>query len=76
MKSLNFLIPAVLLAAGCASSSSQVVVAKPGESAGYKALVEMGLEDMSYEQVVLRHRDAFSEKAVAASEARLQRLKA
>ena len=32
MKSLNFLIPAVLLAAGCASSSSQVVVAKPGES--------------------------------------------
>ena len=51
------------------------IVAKPGESAGYKALVEMGLEDMAYEQVVLRHRDAFSEKAVAASEARLQRLK-
>lgn len=51
------------------------LVTRPDESPGYKTLVEMGMEDMAFEQVVLRHREAFSEKAVLASEARLKRLK-
>ncbi len=51
------------------------LVAKPDDSDRYKALVEMGMEDMAFEHVVVRHRDAFSEKAVLTSETRLKRLK-
>ncbi len=52
------------------------LVSKPDDSACYTTLVEMGMEDMAFEQVVTRHREAFSEKAVLTSEARLKRLKA
>jgi len=51
------------------------LVSKPDDSACYKALVEMGMEDMAFEQVVVRHREAFAEKVVLTSEARLKRLK-
>jgi hypothetical protein len=52
------------------------LVSKSDDSECYTTLVEMGLEDMAFESVVVRHREAFSEKAVLASEARLKRLKA
>ena len=52
------------------------LVSKTDDSDCYTTLVEMGMEDLAFESVVVRHRDAFSEEAVAASEARLQRLKA
>jgi len=51
------------------------LVAKPDDSDCYKTLVEMGMEDLAFEQVVVRHREAFSEKAVLVSETRLKRLK-
>ncbi len=52
------------------------LVSKSDDSDCYATLVEMGMEDLAFEQTVVRHRDAFSEKAVLASEARLKRLKA
>ena len=51
------------------------LVSKADDSDCYPTLVGMGMEDMAFESVVVRHRDAFSEKAVTASEARLKKLK-
>ena len=51
------------------------LVSKADDSDCYTTLVEMGMEDLAFESVVVRHRDAFSEKAVLVSEARLKRLK-
>ena len=48
------------------------VVARSAESMGYKALVEMGMQDMAFEAVVLRHPDVFSAEAVARSRERLR----
>ena len=50
------------------------VVARSNVSAGYEALVKMGMEDMAFEAVVLRHPDVFSPKAVARSKERLHEL--
>ena len=50
------------------------VVNREHDSSGYAALVEMGMEDMLFERVVLRHPDQFSPKAVKRSEARLRTL--
>ena len=44
------------------------------ESAGYQALVKMGMQDMSFEAVVLRHPDVFSAEAVAQSKQSLDSL--
>lgn len=41
------------------------IVKTPTGSAGYEALVKMGMQDMSFEAVVLRHPDVFSAEAVA-----------
>src|SRR5690606_15969121 len=51
------------------------IVMRPDDASGYRALVEMGLEDMAFEAVVLRHPAAFSAEAVERSEARLSRLR-
>jgi len=48
------------------------IVTKRAESAGYTALAEMGLLDMAFEAVVLRHPDLFSAEAVARSRERLK----
>ncbi|MDP6440050.1 MAG: hypothetical protein QGH74_10475 [Candidatus Brocadiia bacterium] len=48
------------------------VVNRRSESAGYKTLVEMGMQDMSFEAVVLRHPAAFSPEAAKRSAERLQ----
>lgn len=50
------------------------IVKKPTESAGYAALVKMGMQDMSFEAVVLRHPDVFSVEAVAQSKQSLDSL--
>ena len=51
------------------------IVTRPVETAGYRVLTEMGLDDMAFEAVVLRHPYAFSATAVDASTRRLQQLK-
>ena len=51
------------------------IVTRRVETEGYRVLVEMGMEDMAFEAVVLRHPDSFSAAAVAASQDRLHRLK-
>lgn len=50
------------------------IVKKPTESVGYQALVKMGMQDMSFEAVVLRHPDVFSVEAVAQSKQSLDSL--
>ena len=50
------------------------IVTKRKETEGYRVLVEMGMEDMAFEAVVLRHPEFFSPEAVAASDDRLRRL--
>lgn len=47
------------------------VVTKRDVSSGYSALAEMGLLDLAFEAVVLRHPSSFSEEAVAKSKLRL-----
>ncbi len=47
------------------------IVTRKKETPAYRKLAEMGMEDMSFEAVVLRHPEAFTEKAIAASAARL-----
>jgi len=50
------------------------IVKSPTGSAGYEALVKMGMQDMSFEAVVLRHPDVFSVEAVAQSQQSLDSL--
>lgn len=47
-------------------------VNRPTETQGYTALVEMGLEDYAFENVILRHPNLFSEKAVDISRQRVE----
>lgn len=47
-------------------------VKRPADPAGYTALAEMGMQDLSFESVVVRHPDAFSPEAVARSDERLR----
>lgn len=46
-------------------------VNRPTETQGYTALVEMGLEDYAFENVIIRHPELFTESAVIASKQRL-----
>ena len=50
------------------------VVKRKADPSGYTALVEMGLEDLAFEAVVLRHPSIFSAEAVAQSKERLGEL--
>lgn len=47
------------------------LVTKKQESPGYTKLAELGLQRYAFEAVVLRHKDAFTPEAVAASLKRL-----
>ncbi len=47
------------------------IVARPVESQGYDTLVQMGMQDMAFEAVVLRHPSLFSAAAVAQSKQRM-----
>lgn len=48
------------------------IVRRKKETAGYTALVTMGLQDMAFEAVVLRHPEVFSKEAVEQSRERLR----
>lgn len=48
------------------------IVTKPQETRAYQVLIDMGLEDMTFEAVVLRHQQFFTAQAVVASERRLK----
>jgi hypothetical protein len=48
------------------------IVSRPADSAGYAALVRMGMQDMAFEAVVLRHPKGFSSTAVERSAERLR----
>jgi len=50
------------------------VVTRHFDSVGYTSLVEMGMQDMAFEAVVLRHPDTFSADAVSRSRERLREL--
>ncbi len=47
-------------------------VNRPQETAGYTALLEMGLEDYAFEAVVVKYPELFSEEAVARCAERIQ----
>jgi hypothetical protein len=46
-------------------------VNRKDETTGYTSLLEMGLEDFTFEAVILRHRNSFSPDAVLRSEERI-----
>ena len=48
------------------------VVKRKAETAGYKALVEMGMSDLAFEAVVCRHPSVFSPEALKHSQERLK----
>lgn len=51
----------------------EFVVTRRAETTGYRTLIAMGLQDMAFEAVVLRHPDVFSAEAVKASRERFQK---
>lgn len=54
-------------------SAVEKVVTRPKSTSGYFALAEMGMSDMAFEAVVLRHPECFTEEAVRRSRERLER---
>lgn len=48
------------------------VVKRKADSVGYKSLVEMGMQDLAFEVVVLRHPEVFSQEAIAQASERLK----
>jgi hypothetical protein len=50
----------------------EAIVTRAVETKAYRLLIEMELEDMTFEAVILRHPDVFSSDALAASQRRLQ----
>ena len=52
--------------------AAERAVNRDKETAGYTALVEMGLQEYAFEAVILRHPDEFSPEAVSISKHRLQ----
>jgi len=57
-------------------NAMESIVKNPTASASYNALVKMGMQDMSFEAVVLRHPDVFSAEAVTQSKQSLDALMA
>jgi hypothetical protein len=47
------------------------VVKRKDDTAGFRALIDMGLQDYAFEAVILRHPSAFSAQAVEQSKVRL-----
>src|SRR3972149_2386860 len=50
-------------------------VNRPQETAGYTALLEMGLEDFAFEAVVVKYPDLFSKEAVTRCKERIEQWK-
>jgi hypothetical protein len=55
--------------------AAERVVNRSIEAIGYKVLVEKGLQDMTFEDVIVRFPEAFSQKIVALARTRLEELK-
>ena len=51
------------------------VVKRSQETVGYTVLLDMGLDDYSFEAVVVKHPDSFSEDAVKKSQMRISQWK-
>jgi hypothetical protein len=51
--------------------AAERAVNRPTETSGYRALVEMGLEQYAFEAVILRHPKTFSPEAVERSRQRI-----
>ena len=45
------------------------------EATGYKVLVEMGMHDLTFEAVIVRYPEAFSQEVVERAKSRLEELK-
>jgi hypothetical protein len=54
-------------------ASVDAIVQRPTETVGYTTLVEMGLKDFAFENVVLRHCELFSVEAVERSRQRVEK---
>ena len=52
------------------------IVSRPSDAAGYRMLVEMGMQDISFEAIVVRYPGAFSPQAVDRAAKRLQEYEA
>lgn len=51
--------------------AAERAVDRKADTAGYTALVEMGLQDYAFEAVILRHPESFSSEAVIRSQERI-----
>lgn len=56
--------------------AAERAVNRPIDPAGYRALVEMGLQDLTFEAVILRYPNYFREEVVARAGERLENLQA
>lgn len=52
--------------------AAERAVNRDAETMGYKALVEMGLQEFAFEAVILRHPEVFSSEAVSRSRERIE----
>ena len=53
--------------------SVEKVVNREEEAAGYKALVEMDMQEFAFEAVILRHLELFSDNAIMKSKERMKK---
>lgn len=54
--------------------AAEKAVNRPIEPNGYKVLVQMGMQDLTFESVIVRHPDSFSEEVVLRAQERLKKL--
>ncbi len=55
-------------------SAAERAVDKPIERNGYKILVQMGMQDLTFESVIVRYPDSFKEEVVMRARERLKKL--
>ena len=55
-------------------STAERAVNRPIEPNGYKVLVQMGMQDLTFESVIVRHPDSFNEEVVIRAQERLKKL--
>lgn len=54
--------------------AAEKAVDRPIEPNGYKVLVQMGMQDLTFESVIVRHPDSFNEEVVLRAQERLKKL--
>ena len=55
-------------------NAAERAVDRPIEPNGYKVLVQMGMQDLTFESVIVHYPDAFKEEVVARAQDRLKKL--